>query len=67
MPGDAQSLSLPYYAAHYIAIMITAINDPGSSLATWASIIPVYIACGDDGAVYHLAYRIPCRIAITLQ
>ena len=41
---DAQSLSFPITLPIILAIiiMINAINDPGSSLATWASIIPFF-------------------------
>ena len=41
---DAQSLSLPITLPIILAIiiMINAINDPGSSLATWSSIIPFF-------------------------
>ena len=41
---DAQSLSFPITLPIIlgIIIMINAINDPGSSLATWASIIPFF-------------------------
>jgi ABC-2 type transport system permease protein len=39
---DAQSMSLPITLPIILAIfiMMNAINDPGSSLATWASMIP---------------------------
>ncbi len=41
---DAQSLSLPITLPIILAIfiMMNAINDPGSSLATWSSIIPFF-------------------------
>jgi len=41
---DAQSLSFPITLPIILAIiiMINAINDPGSSLATWSSIIPFF-------------------------
>jgi ABC-2 type transport system permease protein len=41
---DAQSLTFPITLPIIlgIIIMINAINDPGSSLATWASIIPFF-------------------------
>ncbi len=41
---DAQSLSLPIAMPIVLGIfiMMNAINDPGSSLATWASIIPFF-------------------------
>ncbi|HEX2535641.1 MAG TPA: ABC transporter permease [Chitinophagaceae bacterium] len=41
---DAQSLTLPITMPIVIAIiiMINAINDPGSGLATWSSIIPFF-------------------------
>lgn len=41
-PQDAQSLTLPITLPIILAIiiMINSINDPGSSLATWSSIIP---------------------------
>jgi ABC-2 type transport system permease protein len=41
---DAQSLSLPIAMPIILGIfiMMNAINDPGSSLATWASIIPFF-------------------------
>lgn len=41
---DAQSLSFPITLPIIlgIIIMINAINDPGSSLATWSSIIPFF-------------------------
>lgn len=41
---DAQSLSLPITLPIVLAIfiMMNAINDPGSSLATWSSIIPFF-------------------------
>ncbi len=41
---DAQSLSFPITLPIILAIfiMMNAINDPGSSLATWASIIPLF-------------------------
>ncbi len=40
--NDAQSLTLPITLPIILAIiiMINSINDPGSSLATWASLIP---------------------------
>jgi ABC-2 type transport system permease protein len=41
---DAQSLSFPITLPIVLAIfiMMNAINDPGSSLATWSSIIPFF-------------------------
>jgi ABC-2 type transport system permease protein len=41
---DAQSLTLPITIPIILAIiiMINSINDPGSSLATWSSIIPFF-------------------------
>ncbi|MEJ7912845.1 MAG: ABC transporter permease [Chitinophagaceae bacterium] len=41
---DAQSLSLPITLPIILAIfiMMNAINDPGSSLATWSSMIPFF-------------------------
>ena len=41
---DAQSLSFPITLPIILAIfiMMNAINDPGSSLATWSSIIPFF-------------------------
>jgi len=41
---DAQSLSLPITLPIILAIfiMMNAINDPGSSLATWSSLIPFF-------------------------
>jgi ABC-2 type transport system permease protein len=43
-PQDAQSLTLPITLPIILAIiiMINSINDPGSSLATWSSIIPFF-------------------------
>ncbi len=42
--ADAQSLSLPITLPIILGIfiMMNAINDPGSSLATWSSIIPFF-------------------------
>ncbi|TCZ67920.1 ABC transporter permease [Flaviaesturariibacter aridisoli] len=41
-PADAQSLTLPVTMPIIVAIiiMINSINDPSSTLATWASLIP---------------------------
>jgi ABC-2 type transport system permease protein len=43
-PQDAQSLTLPITLPIILAIiiMINSINDPGSSLAVWSSIIPFF-------------------------
>jgi ABC-2 type transport system permease protein len=43
-PQDAQSLTLPITLPIILAIiiMINSINDPGSSLAIWSSIIPFF-------------------------
>jgi ABC-2 type transport system permease protein len=43
-PQDAQSLTLPVTMPIILSIiiMINSINDPGSSLATWSSLIPFF-------------------------